>query len=495
MGAVKSAAAPVPIDRQVLLARLRDSTPWDAVIIGGGATGLGIALDAAARGLRVALIEAQDFGAGTSSRSTKLVHGGVRYLAQGNVKLVREALEERAIILKIAPQIAHRLEFIVPCYRRFERETLRVGLGMYDLAAGRFSIGPTRALSREQTLARLPGVRADDLRGGVSYWDGQFDDALMCIALMQTAFAHGATPVNYVRCTALQPGEAAALVTAQDVQTGEQFNLRTRCVFNAAGVWVDRIRQMASASARPVTTVSQGSHIVVDRDFLPGTAGMMIPRTRDGRVLFAIPWHRKLLIGTTDQARDDAPFDPQPSMQEIDFIVETAAGYLARPVTQGDIRAAFCGLRPLFSPKAAGRTAKISREHAVLTEFGGVISVVGGKWTTYRRMAIDALDAAARASRIPQGSSRTQDIELVSDRVLLAGVPQAAGERRWQDFAAYCARFTQARSAADLVARRLRLAFLDQAQAALVEDKLRAAIDTARKQPAERGLSQTYGKR
>ncbi len=451
-----------PIDRAELLARLREPATWDAVVIGGGATGLGVALDAAARGLKVALIDAQDFAAGTSSRSTKLVHGGVRYLAQGNLKLVREALEERAILLAIAPKIVHPLEFIVPCYRLLEREYMRIGLGMYDLAAGRYSIGPTRALSAAETLARLPGVTAEGLRGGVSYWDGQFDDALMCVALMQTAYAHGATPVNYLRCVSLGADGTSARVGAQDVETGERFELRARCVFNAAGVWVDSIRQLASPSARPVTTVSQGSHIVTDASFLPGAAALMIPRTRDGRVLFAIPWHHRLLIGTTEQPRADAPFDPQPSQQEIDFILETAAGYLARPIARTDVRAAFAGLRPLFSPKAAGNSAKISREHAVLTEFGRVISVVGGKWTTYRRMAVDALEAAARAGLLPAGRSKTEELMLIQDEVLIAAadaLPDADAEL--PDFAEHCRRFTQARTHADVLARRTRLAFLD----------------------------------
>ncbi len=474
-----AAPAPVPIVREQLLARLREPRTWDAVVIGGGATGLGIALDAATRGLRVALIDAQDFAAGTSSRSTKLVHGGVRYLAQGNLKLVREALEERAILLKIAPHIVHPLEFIVPCYRLLEREYMRIGLGMYDLAAGRFSIGPTRALPREETLQRLPGVKAEGLRGGVSYWDGQFDDALMCIALMQTAYAHGATPINYVRCVALRPEGAAATVVAQDVETGERFELRARCVFNAAGVWVDAIRKLADPAARPVTTVSQGSHIVVDREFLPGTAGLMIPRTRDGRVLFAIPWHHKVLIGTTDQPRADAPFDPQPSKEEIDFIIETAAGYLQRPITHADVRAAFAGLRPLFSPQAAGSTAKISREHAVLTEFGCVISVVGGKWTTYRRMAVDALDAAARAGLLPAGRSKTADLMLTQDDVLIAAANSgSAAEAGLQRFAAHCRRFTQARTNADVLARRARLEFLDGDMSCRSAARLQSATST-----------------
>jgi glycerol-3-phosphate dehydrogenase len=462
MGAMKALNGPLPIERSALLERLRGAEPWDAVIIGGGATGLGIAVDAAARGLRVALVEAQDFAAGTSSRSTKLVHGGVRYLAQGDLKLVREALEERATLLRIAPQICHRLEFIVPCYRLLEREYMRIGLGAYDLAAGRYSIGPTRALSKAETLARLPGVKEQGLRGGVSYWDGQFDDALMCIALMQTAFALGATPLNYVRCVGLQRDGGMATVAAEDVESGARFSLRTRCVFNAAGVWVDPIRRLADPSARPVTTVSQGTHIVVDRDFLPRGAALMIPKTRDGRVLFAIPWHDKLVIGTTDREREDAPFDPEPSAAEVDFIVETASGYLDRPIRPVDIRARFAGLRPLFSQSGHGSTARISREHAVLTEFGCLISVVGGKWTTYRRMASDALSAAADAGFIAAGNSATAELGLIEDRQLLAGVADSSSAAQMRQFSDHCARFTLSRTPEDVVARRLRLAFLDE---------------------------------
>ena len=457
---MKSPLQPQPIDRADLLARLREPQPWDAVIVGGGATGLGIAVDAAARGLRVALIEARDFGSGTSSRSTKLVHGGVRYLAQGNVKLVREALEERAILLAIAPHVVHPLEFVVPCYRPLERPFLRIGLGMYDLLAASRSIGPTTWLSRAETLARLPGIRPEGLRGGVSYWDGQFDDALMAIALMQTAYALGATPINYVRCEGLrlQSGRIAA-VRAVDAETGERFELATSCVFNAAGVWVDGVRRLADPGARKLVTVSQGSHLVVDREFLPGSAALMIPKTRDGRVLFVIPWLGKLLIGTTDGPRPDAPWEPQPSAQEIEFMLDTARGYLARPISTADVRASFAGLRPLFDPGSAGSTAAISREHAVLTEFGNLISIVGGKWTTYRKMASDAMAAAHRAGLVQARPAHTERLALVVDRVLAddsarRAAPDAA-------FAEHCRRYAQARTNEDVLYRRARLGVLD----------------------------------
>jgi glycerol-3-phosphate dehydrogenase len=394
--------------------RLRAGGAWDAVIVGGGATGLGIAVDAAQRGLRVALIEARDFGAGTSSRSTKLVHGGVRYLAQGNVKLVHEALAERALILRNAPHIAHRLEFVVPCYSELDRLVLRAGLGMYDLLAGARSIGPTRWLSREETLARLPGIKPAGLRGGVSYWDGQFDDARMCRALARTAASLGAVPVTGLRCEKLRltDGRVSAVV-ARDAASGERFELATQCVFNATGVWADAVRRLADRAAQPVIRVSQGSHVVVDRRFMPADAALMVPKTPDGRVLFAIPWNGELLIGTTDVPREDMPEDPQPSAAEIDFILQTAAGYLQQPIRRADVRRSFAGLRPLYSPQHLANSASISREHAVLREAGGLFTIVGGKWTTYRKMAVDALAAASRAGLLPAGESQTATLKLL----------------------------------------------------------------------------------
>lgn len=453
-----------PIERERLLAQLRDRTPWDAVIVGGGATGLGLALDAAQRGLRVALIDSGDFGRGTSSRSTKLVHGGVRYLAQGNVKLVREALAERATLIRIAPHIVSPLEFVVPCYQPFERLTMRIGLGMYDQLAGSASLGPTRWLSRSETESRLPGVQTRGLKGGIAYWDAQFDDALMCIALMQTAVALGAVAINYVACTGLvTDARGVTAVRAQDAETGETFELATRCVFNAAGVWVDAIRRMARADAAPLIRVSQGSHVVVDASFMPGRSALLIPKTSDGRVLFAVPWLGKLVVGTTDEPREQPEFEPRPSEAEVDYMLATARGYLARPIARSDVRARFTGLRPLYSPAHLPKTSAISREHAVIDE-AGVISVVGGKWTTYRLMAIDALACAARLGLLPPGKSQTEDLKLVVD----ARLADVAARTRAPDaaFDEHCRQFSQARQRADVVERRSRVGLLDAAAAA-----------------------------
>jgi glycerol-3-phosphate dehydrogenase len=408
-------AAPPALSREAMLARLREPQPWDCVIVGGGATGLGIAVDAAQRGLRVALIEAHDFGSGTSSRSTKLVHGGVRYLAQGNVKLVHEALAERAVLLRTAPAIVHPLEFIVPCYRHIDRLVLRVGLGLYDALAGARGVGPTRWLSKSETVARLPGVRTEGLVGGVSYWDGQFDDLAMCRALTRTALALGAAPVSGLRCAdvVIEAGQVAGLV-AEDHATGETITLRTRCIFNTTGVWADGLRRMADPQARSIIQVSQGSHLLVASRWMPGSAALLVPKTPDGRVLFAVPYQGQLLVGTTDRALDAPVWDPQPSDAEVEFMLDTLRGYLDPAPTAADVVGRFAGLRPLYSLAHTNGTASISREHAVVAEHGGLITVVGGKWTTYRRMAIDALAAAARAGVLPAGQSRTETLALIT---------------------------------------------------------------------------------
>jgi glycerol-3-phosphate dehydrogenase len=455
-----------PLDRAQLLARLRDKEPWDAVIIGGGATGLGIALDAAARGLRVALVEQRDFASGTSSRSTKLIHGGVRYLAQANVKLVREALAERAVLHTLAPEIVRPIEFIVPCYRFGERAFMRAGLGLYDLLAGRASLGPTRWLTRRDTLERLPGVRAGGLLGGVSYWDAQFDDAAMAIALMQTACALGATAVNYLECTALDSaGGRIEAVRLRDAETGEHFRLRARCVFNAAGVWVDAIRRQADAGLMPVTTVSQGSHIVIDRCFMPAGAAMLIPRTRDARVLFVVPWYGALLVGTTDVARADAPLEPAVDPAEEAFLLRTAGDYLAAAPQPRDVRARFSGLRPLLSTLGVNATARLSREHAVLIEAGNLVSIVGGKWTTYRRMAQDAIDAAQRAGLLHSScASVTAQVRLIPPPFLSADAAGFRARIADEAFIDWSRRFTQARTLDDIRSRRARLEFIDQSR-------------------------------
>jgi glycerol-3-phosphate dehydrogenase len=475
---------PAVIERERLLGEFRKSSLWDVVIIGGGATGLGIAVDAAARGFRTALIEARDFASGTSSRSTKLVHGGVRYLAQGNIKLVREALSERALLLANASALVHPMKFIVPCYRPFERELMRIGLGVYDALAGKRGIEDTRWLSRAATIAQLPGVKADGLVGGVSYWDAQFDDARLAIALMRTAVRLGAVTINYVEADELETNSGlVGAIVARDVQTQERFELRAKVVFNATGVWADDLRRRAHDSSTTLTAISRGSHIVLPASFLPGPAGMMIPRTGDGRVLFAIPWHGHLMLGTTDVAANGAIWQPEASDAEVEFIVDTARGYLQVPPSAADVLATFAGLRPLFSPRAAKATKTISREHAIVIEHGNLITVVGGKWTTYRKMALDALDQAVRTGRLDARPCMTAEMKLdVDDSIEAAcrAAEAAALEHRDDSevakFVRLSVRYEQALHADDVVARRLRVESLDRRAAARLAPLVQAAL-------------------
>lgn len=477
------------INRQHLLAALRSSGPWDVLVIGGGATGLGIAVDAAARGFRTALIEARDFAGGTSGRSTKLIHGGVRYLAQGNIKLVQEGLSERALLLDNAPQLVKPLKFIVPCYRPLEREMMRVGLGIYDGLAGKRGIGETRWLSRTATRAELPGVREHGLYGGVAYWDARFDDARLAIALMRTAVRLDAVAINYVAADGVvqRDGRIDAIL-ARDNLSGERFELHAKAIFNASGVWADSVRRLADPAAIGLTTLSRGSHIVLPGSFMPGDAAMMIPRTGDGRVLFAIPWANRLLVGTTDVATDETTWEPAVAEAEIGFIVETARRYLQASPSAGDVLAAFAGLRPLFSPHVSGPrfklTKSISREHAIAIEHQNLVTIVGGKWTTYRRMALDALDQAADAGLLPGQACTTASIKLdVDDSIEAAFRAAQSAALDYQSsavsddsIAAYvelAVRHEQARSVDDVVSRRLRVQLLDQRASA----RLRAQVE------------------
>ena len=481
--------APV-IDREQLLAQLRDARPWDVVVIGGGATGLGIAVDASARGFRTALIEARDFASGTSSRSTKLIHGGVRYLAQGNLKLVREALLERALLLVNARGLVRPLKFIVPCYRPLEREAMRIGLGMYDALAGKQGVGDTHWLSCDETIRELPGVKRNGLRGGVAYWDAQFDDARLAIALMRTAVRLGATAINYVEAEVVgKTDNRVTSLVARDVLTNEQFELRSKVFFNATGVWADELRRKAASSAAALTTTSRGSHIVLPRSFLSGDTGMMIPRTADGRVLFAIPWHDRLIVGTTDVPADGASWNPQASDAEVEFILDTARGYLESPPARSDVLATFAGLRPLFSPQAASDekqvTKKISREHAVVIEHENLVTIVGGKWTTYRRMALEALDDAMEVGLLDTRACTTDRIELDIDDSLEAACSGAESAALMGDdeaitsYVQLAARHEQARETNDIIARRLRLEALDRRAAARVRPLVDAALTSA----------------
>ena len=402
------------MNRSDMLARATDrKEPWDLVVIGGGATGGGVAVDAASRGYSVLLVERDDFGAGTSSRSTKLVHGGVRYLRQGHVQLVREALRERGRLRRNAPHLVHPLPFVLPCYRWWEPAFYGLGLTAYDLLAGPHRFGRSVVLSAADVQRRLPTVRGDGLRGGVVYQDGQFDDARLLIHLVMTAADLGATVLNYAPAVGLtrSPGGAVDGVIVRDLEGGTEWQAHTRVVVNAAGPFCDEVRRLADPMAAPLVAASQGSHVVLSRDFLPGDSALLVPKTPDGRVLFAIPWHGHTLVGTTDVPIPSIPAEPKPTALEIDFILETAGRYLTRRPRREDVLSTFAGIRPLVQ---SGRknTAALSRDHTIRVDTPGLVTITGGKWTTYRNMAEDCVNRAAALAGLPRRACRTHELRL-----------------------------------------------------------------------------------
>ena len=401
------------MQREEMLRKIRERRePWDIAVIGGGATGAGIAVDAASRGLDVVLMEAHDFGKGTSSRSTKLVHGGVRYLEQGNVPLVMSALKERGLLRRNAPHIVHDLAFVVPNYSWWEAPFYGIGLKLYDLLAGKYGFGPSKLLSKEETLERLPALEPEELRGGVVYYDGQFDDSRLLIHLAMTAADHGGTLVNYCPATGLLRDDEGYVngLTARDTETGEEFALRARIVVNATGVFTDSIRRMADAETEPLLVTSQGIHLVFDRSFLRSDTALMVPKTSDGRVLFVIPWHGHAVAGTTDTPLDAPCLEPRPLEEEIEFILETAGRYLTRPPTRADVLSVYVGLRPLV--KGDGKTSALSRDHVIHVDPSGLLTITGGKWTTYRHMAEDCVDHCITLGRLRDVPCRTRDLRI-----------------------------------------------------------------------------------
>ncbi len=372
----------------------RGSQPWDMCIIGGGATGLGVAVDAASRGFSTLLVEQYDFAKGTSSRATKLVHGGVRYLQQGNVKLVTEALHERGILRRNAPHLVKDQSFIVPNYKWWEGPYYGIGLKIYDWMAGSLGLGKSRVLSREETLELAPTLDAEGLRGGVLYHDGQFDDARLAIELAKTAVGQGAVVVNYCRVDGLlKENGLISGVRITDTLSGREYTVHAKTVINATGVFVDSVLRMDDPESEGIIAPSQGIHLMLDKDFLPGEAAILVPHTDDGRVLFAVPWHDKIIIGTTDTPVSHVDIEPRAMPEEIEFILQQIGRYLQRVPRVEDIRSVYAGLRPLV--KSSGRkTAELSRDHLVLVAESGLITITGGKWTTYRRMAEDTVDMA-----------------------------------------------------------------------------------------------------
>ena len=500
--------------RAQLLQRLQEPREWDLAVIGGGAVGAGVALDAAVRGLRVVLVEAHDYAKGTSSRATKLAHGGVRYLAQGDIGLVREALHERGALLANAPHVSNRLAFVMPGYHWWERAFYGTGLKAYDALAGRQGLGGTEWLSSARTLELLPGVKARGLHGGVRYWDGQFDDARLVVLLARSAAQRGALLLNYCAATGLvhEKGQLRG-VHVRDTESGVTATLRARCVVNATGVWVDAVRDMdmdaptgAPLRARMVAP-SQGVHLVVDRAFMPGDHALMVPKTEDGRVLFAVPWLGKTILGTTDTPRQDLPLEPEPLAEEVAFILRESGRYLARAPQRSDVRSVWVGMRPLVRPEGhhGDDTKSISREHTVLVSASGLVTVTGGKWTTYRSMAEDVLARCMARGLLPtRPGGVTARLALVgaapgrplaeppgehlygSEAALLRSLPGAA-DWLWRDaesgqgglnvaMVRFAARYEMAREVEDVLARRCRLLFLDAAEAARQADAVAAIL-------------------
>jgi glycerol-3-phosphate dehydrogenase len=478
------------MNREQRFVSLKDTDRFDLVVVGGGATGLGVALDASLRGFTVALFESHDFAGGTSSRATKLLHGGVRYLAQGNVALVREALAERTTVMAIAPHLAQPLPFVMPSHQWWQTPFYGIGLKLYDLLAGRAGLGPTEFLNRAQTMEALPGVSPQGLRGGVRYWDGQFDDARLAIALARTAEAAGARMFNHAQVTAIASDSDGHSVTVRDRIGGGEYCVRARCVVNATGVWVDAMRQAAGTPSHMVSP-SQGVHVVVDREFLGGEHALLVPKTRDGRVLFAVPWLGKVILGTTDTPRQDLAREPEPFADELAFILDEASRALSRPVGRSDIRSVWVGLRPLVAPPAegGGSTKALSREHTVVVDPNGLVTVTGGKWTTYRAMAEDVLQQCFDAGRLPPrqggqsvhhrlvGAPASASVPIhaapgwhlygaEADEVrALPGADQALGLGLTAAMVRFAVRKEYALTVEDVLARRWRALFLDAAQA------------------------------
>jgi glycerol-3-phosphate dehydrogenase len=446
------------------LDQLNRQNAFDMVVVGGGATGLGVALDAVTRGLKVALFESHDFGSGTSSKATKLVHGGVRYLAQGHIPLVYEALHERSRLLANAPHNAHAMPFVVPSYHWWEKPFYGIGLKLYDWLAGAQGLGHTEFLSANQTLQALPGIKPTHLTGGVRYMDGQFNDARLAVDLARTAASFGALMLNHCAVQQiLQDDSQVCGVQVRDAETGREFKIQSRCVINATGVWVDGLRNAKQALVRP----SRGVHVVVSGDFLPGETALMIPKTRDGRVLFVVPWLGHVILGTTDTPVDDIAYEPQAQSADLDFILNEAAHYLTRAPKRSDILSIWAGLRPLVQDTKAGSTKQISREHTIEVATSGLVTVTGGKWTTYRAMAEDvlrhAIDAGLLSTSVPKDSvTKNLSVLGANSPCNTASIDAVASA----DFIRFAVEHEFARNVEDVLARRSRALFLDAKRAA-----------------------------
>lgn len=488
------------MNRQESLNTIQSTKQWDILIIGGGATGLGTALDAASRGYKTLLVEKHDFGKGTSSKATKLVHGGVRYLAQGNIKLVMEALKERGRLLRNAPHLTSRLSFVLPVYSIWDYFYYGIGLLLYDLLSANWSLGATRVLSKKGALKALPGLSSKGLVGGVRFYDGQFDDTRLAVDLAKTATTHGATIINYCSVHAFEKsGEQIVGAWLTDHLSGYQFLVNINSCINATGVFAETVMQLDEPNPGIAVSPSQGIHLVVDQSFFPGQQALIIPKTDDGRVLFAVPWQGKVILGTTDTPVNTITTEPQPMEAEIDFVISHFNRYCSKSITRADVLSVFAGLRPLVKSKGQTHTSLLSRDHSIIIHKSGLVSIVGGKWTTYRKMAQDAVDnavfvaggkkLACKTKQLPIGNwqkpldKTVRLFEYGNDAAVIRSWMQqpnwaelihpnyayTKAEIRWHVEA------EMAMTVEDVLARRIRLLFLD-AKAAMEAAPIVAAL-------------------
>lgn len=487
--------------REEQLNKLQQTQEWDVIIIGGGASGLGTALDAASRGYKTILLEAVDFAKGTSSRSTKLVHGGVRYLEQGDVHLVREALKERGLMAQNAGHLVKNQSFVIPNYNWWGGYFYTIGLTIYDLLAGKLSLGRSKYISKKKTIELLPTVEPKGLRSGVVYQDGQFDDSRLAINIAQTALEHGACILNYTKVTNLikDSNNQVIGVEAVDHESGQQFEIKGSAIINATGVFTNAIMKLNDTVYKKYIVPSQGIHLVFDKSFLPSDQALMIPKTSDGRVLFAVPWHDKIVVGTTDTLIKKHSLEPIALETEIEFVLETAQRFLAKKPTRADVLSVFAGLRPLAAPEEEGKSTKeVSRSHKIIVSDTGLITITGGKWTTYRKIAEDIIDKASLVHSLPKKECKTEHISIHGNiktaslarqnhlYIYGSDIPKISAlqksepelkEKLHPDYkytmaeVVWAIRHEMARTIDDILSRRVRLLFLDA----------RAAIESCEK--------------
>ncbi|RLJ61517.1 glycerol-3-phosphate dehydrogenase [Lacinutrix venerupis] len=475
--------------RETLINQLKATKNWDVIVIGGGATGLGVALDCTTRGYKTLLLEQVDFAKGTSSRSTKLVHGGVRYLAQGNIGLVREALYERGLMLKNASHLVNDQSFIIPNYSYWDNLFYTIGLKVYDFLSGKLSFGKSLRIKKSETISRLSTLKIDNLKGGVVYHDGQFDDSRLAVNIAQTCIENGATVINHCKVKNLLKNEKGIVngVVAFDVETNEEYALNAKTVINATGVFTDEVLKMDDAALKNTIRPSQGIHLVFDKSFLPGNDAIMIPKTDDGRVLFLVPWHDKVVVGTTDTLLDSHSLEPKPLDKEIDFILNTSNRYLNKNVTKDDVLSIFAGLRPLAAPKdKSEKTKEISRSHKIIVSESELVTITGGKWTTYRRMAQDTVNKIIELNKLPDAKCKTKQLLIHgangavdrSNHMYIYGTDKVKVEQLIKEDATlserlhpdlqftkaevvFAVRHEMARTIEDVLARRVRILFLN----------------------------------